>query len=351
VQANIGVQDDRRHPGSRHGAITRWLCTVGCIVTLAFGILVAPLVATAQPAAKIRRIGVLAFGSPPASPDWQQGSPFWQGLRELGWIEGQTIGFEWRWADRRFDRLPGLAGELVSLNVDVIFASGRAAIRAVQHATTTIPIVMLDVGDPVEFEFVKSLAHPGGNITGVTAIALELTGKQLELLKEAVPDATRIAILGPQPILAFHWPEVQRVAQALSVQLYALVVEAPGEFASAFELATKRGVGALLLLPWIVFVANERRLVELAEQSRLPTMFWRREIAEVGGLMAYGASSRDLFRRAATYVDKILKGAKPADLPVEQPTKFELVINLKTAQALGLTIPPIVLFRADEVIQ
>jgi putative tryptophan/tyrosine transport system substrate-binding protein len=239
----------------------------------------------------------------------------------------------------------------VRLNVDIIFAMSQPAIQAAQRATTTIPIVMMDVSDPVEAGFIRSLAHPGGNITGVTAIALELSGKQLALLKEAAPGVTRIAVLGTQAILALHGPEVQRVAQGLDVQLQVLVVEGLDDIANAFEHATRRRAGAVLVLPQLLFAVNDRRIAELAAQSQLPTIFWRREFAEVGGLLAYGASQQDLYRRAATYVDKILKGAKSGDLPVEQPTKFTLVINLKTAQALGLTIPPMLLFQADEVLR
>jgi ABC-type uncharacterized transport system substrate-binding protein len=329
------------------------LSAIGLIVILICGVLLAPLVADAQPQAKVPRIGILSPFSPTALSAGEE--TFRQTLRDLGYVEGQTLEFEWRWADRRSSGFvsgwTALADELVRLNVDLIFAMSQPAIRAAQRATTTIPIVMNDAGDPVQSGFVKSLAHPGGNITGVTVIALELSGKQLALLKEAVPSATRIAVLGTQGALALHWPEVQRVAQALDVQLQVLVVEGLDDVANAFEHATRRGAGAVLVLPLLLFAVNDRRIAELAAQSRLPTIFWRREFAEVGGLLAYGARQQDLFRRAATYVDKILKGAKPADLPVEQPTKFELVINLKTAQALGLTIPPIVLFQADEVIR
>jgi len=322
---------------------------VELIVILTLGFLCTPLVSAAQRRGTIPWVGILSpFSLADSSPSEEM---FRHMPHDLGYVEGQTIAFEWRWADREFARFPDLADELVRLNVDVIFAAGQAAIRAAQRATTTIPIVMIDVGDPVASGFVKSLAYPEGNITGLTTIAHDLLGKQLELLKEAVPGVSRIAVLGHQATLAAHWPEVQRASQALNVPLQALVVHMPGEFASAFELATKRGSGALLVLPHILFAANERRLAELAEQSRLPTIFWRREFAEAGGLMAYGASRRDLWRRAATYVDKILKGAKPGNLPVEQPTKFELVINLKTAQALGLTISPTLLFQATEVIR
>ncbi len=197
----------------------------------------------------------------------------------------------------------------------------------------------------------KSLAHPEGNITGVTALGPELVGKQLELLRAAVPEATKIGVLGTPYNLARYWPEVERTAQALDVQLQVLVVQGPEEFARAFELATQRGAGAVLILPWISVAANARWIAELAVQSQLPTMFRNRVFADVGGFMTYGASPYELYRRVAYYVDRILRGAKPADLPVEMPTKYELVINLKTAQALGLTLPPTLLFQADEVIR
>jgi len=319
---------------------------IGLMLTLA--VLVTPLTVEAQLRGKIPRVGILSLSSAEASSG--KGA-FQQALRDLGYVEGQNIGFEWRWADGSSVRLRTLAGELVRLKVDVILAVGEDAIRAAQHATTTIPLVMGDVGDPVKSGFVETLAHPGGNLTGVTAIALELVEKQLELLKGVVPEVTRIGVLGTPYNLARHWPELEHAAHALDVQLQVLVVRGPEELTRAFELATRRGAGAVLMLPWVHVDSNERWIAELAVQSRLPTIYWHREFAEVGGFMAYGASRRDLARRAASYVDKILKGTKPADLPVEQPMKLELVLNLKTAQALGLTIPPTLLFQADEVIR
>ena len=274
-----------------------------------------------------------------------------QALHDRGYVEGQNIRVERRSADQRVERLRDLAGEFVRLKVDVIVALGDDAIRATQHATTTIPIVMVGVHDPVALGFAKSLAHPGGNITGVTSLGQELVGKQLELLKAAVPEVTKIGVLGTPANLARFWPEVERTAQALDVQLQVLVVRDPEEFARAFELATKRGAGAVLLLPWISVVTNARWITDLAVQSQLPTIFRDRVFAEVGGFMTYGASRYDRNRRIAYYVDRILQGTKPADLPVEQPTTFELVINLKTAKTLGLTIPPTLLFQADEVIR
>ena len=324
------------------------LSTIGLLVIFALGT-VWPLLAASPK--KVPTIGVLAFASPPAEPDWKQRSVFLQELRHLGYVEGQNIRFEWRFADQRVDRLRDLAGELVRLKVDVIVATTEPATSETQHATTTIPIVMLGVNDPVALGFVKSLAHPGGNITGVTALGQELVGKQLELLKEAVPEVTKIGVLGTPGNLARFWPEVERTAQALDVQLQELVVKDPEEFPRAFELATKQGAGAVLILPWISVATNARWIAELAVQSQLPTIFRDRVFAKAGGFMAYGASNDDLYRRVAYYVDRILQGTKPADLPVEQPTKFELVINLKTAKALGHTIPPTVLYQADEVIR
>lgn len=322
---------------------------VGSLMLLTLSILWWSLVTDAQQVGNISRIGVLLpYASSEPSPSREA---FRQALHDLGYVEGQNIGFEWRWAERRLDRLPDLAHELVRLNVDVILAPSTPAIRAAQHATTTIPIVMIDAGDPVEAGFVQSFARPGGNITGLTAIAPEVVVKQLELLKEALPGVTQMAVLGTPGALAFYWSVLQHTALALGVQLQPLAVRTPNEFERAFTAATHEGAGALIVLPVLLFAANERRLAELAAQSRLPAIFWRGEFAEVGGLMAYGASRPDLWRRAAAYVDEILKGAKPANLPVQTPWKYELIINLKVAQAMGLTIPPMLLMQATEVIK
>jgi putative ABC transport system substrate-binding protein len=327
---------------------TMGLSTIGLLVMFALGT-VWPLLAASPK--KVPTIGVLAFASPPSEPDWKQSSVFLQELRHLGYVEGQNIRFEWRFADQRVDRLHDLAGELVRLKVDVIVAPTEPATSETQHATTTIPIVMAGVNNPVALGFVKSLAHPGGNITGVTALGPELVGKQLELLKATVPEVTKIGVLGTPGNLAGFWPEVERTAQALDVQLQVLVVRGPEEVARVFALANKRGAGAVLILPWVSVTANARWIAELAVQSQLPTIYWSRVFAEVGGFMAYGASNDDLGRRVAYYVDRILQGTKPADLPVEQPTKFALVINLKTAKALGRAMPPTLLMLADEVIR
>jgi putative ABC transport system substrate-binding protein len=321
---------------------------------LALAMLVALRTADAQHAGKVSHVGILSFSSAASSPggeefEWARGVE--QALHDRGYVEGQNIRVERRSADQRVDRLRDLARELVRLKVDVIVASGDDAIDAAQHATTTIPIVMAGVNDPVALGLVKSLAHPGGNITGVTTLGQDLVGKQLELLKAAVPEVTKIGVLSTPGHLARFWPELERTAQALDVQLQVLVVRGPEEFARAFELATTRGAGAVLILPWVSFAANARWIAELAVQSQLPTIFRNRVFTDVGGFMTHGASRHDVYQRVAYYVDHILKGTKSADLPVEQPTKFELVINLKTAKTLGLTIPPTLLFQADEVIR
>ncbi len=277
-----------------------------------------------------------------------------QGLRELGYAEGQDIVIERRVADGKTERLPGLAAELVRLAVALIVAPDPPSARAATNATRTVPIVMRSSGDPVASGLVASLARPGGNITGVYSIAEELVGKRLELLKEVAPHLSRVAVLWdpdfPGSARWFHEAEV--AARSLGLQLQSLEARGPSpDFARALGVATKERAGALITLrnPPIVF--HQRQIVNLAAKARLPAIYDDREFVESGGLMSYGANLVDLYRRAATYVDKILKGARPADLPVEQPTKFELVVNLKTAKALGLTIPPSVLLRADQVIQ
>ena len=276
-----------------------------------------------------------------------------QGLRELGWVEGKNVVIENRFADGNPRRLPELVAELVRLQVDVIVAGSTPAIVAARNATATIPIVMVTTGDPVASGLVASLARPGGNITGVTALGQALSAKRLELLTEAVPGATRVAVLG-NPTFPDTAPAVKGVnaaGRALGVQLRVLEVRDPAELDKAFAAMRSDRVEGLMVLGDPMFNAHRRRIVELVAKGQLPAMYGLREFVDVGGLMFYGASLPDMSRHAATYVDKILKGAKPADLPVEQPTKFVLVINMKTAKALGLTIPPSVLVRADEIIQ
>src|ERR1700730_16153042 len=316
------------------------------------GLLAAPLAAEAQPAGKVPRIGFLSVTSPSDRPPLLDA--FRQGLRELGWVEGQNIVIDYRYAEDRVDRLPGLAAELVRLKVDLIVSWGTQGVTAAKDATETIPVVMIAVRDPVGTGLIASLVRPGGNVTGVSGYAgLEIVAKQLVLLKETVPKIRRVAILS-NPANAYHQLAIREVnvaARSLGVQLQLLEARGPNEFDGAFAAMAKERVGALLVLSDAVLNSHRTRLADLAARSRLPAAYGVRESVEAGGLMSYGPSFLDLFRRAATYVDKILKGARPGDLPVEQPTKFELVINLKTAKALGLTIPPSLLQRADQVIE
>jgi putative ABC transport system substrate-binding protein len=322
---------------------------LSCAMLLTLALLVASLAAAAQLSAAVPRIGFLLLGSP--TPDSPFFEVFRQSLHELGYVEGQNAIFEYRWAGKA-DQFPHLAADLVRLNVDVIVAPSTPAIHAAKDATATIPIVILSVGDPVRSGFVESLARPSGNITGVTGpLTAEFSAKLLELLKEAVPEVARMAVLGSPTSVAFNSREVEIAARSLGVQLQFLAVQDADEFESAFETATGKSAGALIMLPTVFFTLNERKIAALAVQYRLPAIFWRRSFAEVGGLMAYGPSRHEQWRRAAALVGRILKGAKPSDLPVEQATTFELVINLKTAEALGLTIPPTLLFQATEIIR
>ena len=278
---------------------------------------------------------------------------FRQGLHELGYVEGKNIVIEYRYAEGKLDRLPALAAELVRLKVDIIVSAGPAPTRAAKEATTTIPIVMANDNDPVGNGFVASLARPGGNITGLATLTPEISGKRLELLKETVPRLSRVAILGTStfPGNAQALRETELAAGALGVQLQYLDVLGPKDIETAFRAAGKGRADAVLVLTGPVFVAHRTQLVNFAAKSRLPVTYPQSEYVEDGGLMSYGTNVAGLYRRAATFVDKILTGAKPADLPVEQPTKFELVINLTTAKALGLTMPPALLFQADRVIK
>jgi putative ABC transport system substrate-binding protein len=319
--------------------------------TLASGLLAAPLATEAQPAGKVTRIGVLeptSMASNAANLD-----AFRQGLRELGYVEGRNYIIEYRSADGRGERFPDLAAELVRLKVDVILTRGTPAVIAAKNATRTIPVVMAASGDPVLSGVVASLARPGGNVTGLSAIVDEVSGKRLELLRELVPGVSRIAGLlnMSNPIDALQWKEIEIAASSLRVQLQLLDVRKPGDFGRAFDAAIKQRAGALVVGVDALTWANHRTIVDLAAKQRLPAIYAGREFVDAGGLMGYGVSYPHLYRHAASFVDKILKGAKPADLPVEQPTKFELVINLKTAKTLGLTIPQSLLQRADEVIE
>jgi ABC-type uncharacterized transport system substrate-binding protein len=346
------VDNSQRHTRGRWEATLIMRTTVGLIVTCALSLLGALRAADGQPASTMPRIGYLEFGS--AAPGTPYLEAFRQGLRDLGWVEGQTIAMEVRDAQGQRERLPALAAELVRLKVDVIFASTTPAALAAQHATATIPIVIGFVADPVGSGLVASLARPGGNITGWTHLAgVALNAKRVELLMEAVPGAARIGALW-NPANPIHGPglqEVEAAAQALKVQLHAVGVQAPQELEGAFVALGKERVQALTVPPDGMFLAHQAQIIALVAQHRIPTIYGVRELAEAGGLMAYGVNLPEQYRRGATYVDKILKGAKPTDLPVEQPTKFDLVINLQTAKALGLTMPPTLLFQADKVIQ
>ncbi len=319
------------------------------LVILMLTLLVASLAADAQQPAKVHRIGYISGGGARAA---MLGEVFRQGLRDLGYVEGKNIVLEYRWAEGKFERLPDLAAELVRLKVDVILAAAQPAIVAAKNATQTIPIVAAVALVPVESGLVSSLARPGGNVTGVTlTVGPEIAGKWLELLKEAVPKVSRVAVL-LNPATPARTPflrETEVAARSLRVKLQILEVRGPEEFERAFAAMTS--ADALVVFGDSLMFLHRTRLAELAAKSGLPAMWTLREYVEAGGLMAYGASLPDVYRRAATYVDKVLKGAKPADLPMEQPTKFELVINLKTAKALGLTIPKSVLAQAHEVIK
>jgi putative ABC transport system substrate-binding protein len=308
--------------------------------------------ADAQQPGKIFRIGYLSPTSPSVSPT--RIDAFRQGLRELGYIESKNIVIEYRYAEGKFDRLPSLAAELVSFKVDLIVTTGPTVTRAAKEATTTVPIVMATDTDPVGNGFVASLARPGGNITGLSALAPELSGKQLELLKEVVPKLSRVAVFGTStnPGNAQMLREVKLAAGAFGVKLQYLEVRSPKDIETAFRAATKeRAEAVLYLVAGLVDAGHRTEITDLAVNSRLPVIYTGRASVEAGGLMSYGVNTADLDRRAATYVDKILKGRMPADLPVEQPTKFDFVINLKATKQIGITIPPNVLVRADKVIR
>ena len=307
--------------------------------------------AQAQQPKTVARIGYLE--TTPIAANLARIEAFREGLRELGYIEGKNIVLELRTAEGKADRLPALAAELVRLKVDVIVTGGPAGTRIAKKATSTIPVVMTFDNDPVGSGFAASLARPGGNITGLSVMAPEISGKQLEFLKEIVPKLSRLTVVGSsaEPGYAQTLKEAELVAGTLKVQLHYLDVTAPKDIEDAFAEMRKGHADAFLVLSSPILIAERKQLVDLAIRSRLPAIYYRREYVEAGGLMSYGVNFSELNRRAASYVDKILKGAKPGDLPIEQPTKFELVINLKTAKQIGLTIPPNVLARADKVIK
>ncbi len=324
------------------------------VALLTLALLAAPLVAEAQQPGKVYRIGYMSI---PSRQSAERLLPiFLEALRERGWVEGRNLLIEWRWAEGKLERLPDFAAELVRLNVDLIVAPQPDSALAAKNATRTIPIVFMFPADPVADGLVASLARPGGNATGLTSTpTLDILGKRLDLLKQAVPKASRVAVLSnPARAAALVAPmlrEVERAARSLRLELQVLGVRGPEDFDRAFEAMTREGANALFVLPDAMLFVHRQRLIDLEAKHRLPTMHSVREFVESGALMAYGVDLAWHMRRAAFYIDRILKGAKPADLPVEQPTKFELVINLKTAKALGLTIPQSVLLRADEVIR
>ena len=344
------IQDSalrNRHSALRWGVAMKQLFSILLVVA----VVVVAAIAHAQQPGKIPRIGYLSTNTPAAMSTRTEA--FRQGLRELGYVEGKNIVIEHRYAEGKRDRLPTLAAELVRLNVDIIVsAGGNGTASPAKQATNTIPIVMTNVTDPVGSGFIASLARPGANITGLAALTENLAGKRVELVKETFPKISRMAVLlDPEdPSKIVELKSIQAPANVLGVNLQAIEVRS-NDFQSAFNASTRERAGALLVLQNAVTNTGRKPIAELATKNHLPTMWAESGLMDAGGLMSYGPSYADLFRRAATYVDKILKGAKPADLPVEQPTKFEFVINLKTAKQIGVTIPPNVLVRADRVIK
>jgi putative ABC transport system substrate-binding protein len=324
----------------------------GALAVVAVSLLAATLAANAQPASKVRRIGYLSSGSAAASK--YVIDAFRQRLAELGWIDGENVVIEYRFAEGRHDRLPEFAAQLVQLKVDVIAAGPTPPAVAAKNATRNIPIVMTAVGDPVRLGLVASLARPGGNVTGVAFdVGLEVFAKGLELFREAIPKLRRVAVLSnpTNPAQPVAIQDVTAAARSLGLQLHLMEAASPDVFDATFAAMAKDRVDGVVILTEPMFLVNRARLAALAMQHRLPSMYAVRESVEAGGLMSYGPSLADSYRRAAVFVDKILRGAKPSDLPVEQPTRFELVISQKTAKALGVTIPRSLLLRADQVIE
>ena len=310
-----------------------------------------PLAARAQQPRKMPRIGVLLAGTPVSFS--LRAQAFRNGLQDLGYVEGKTIAIEWKWGYDRVDGLPALADELVGLNVDVIVTGGTPAAKALKGATRTIPIIKAIIGDPVAAGLVDSLARPGGNATGFSIVAPELSGKRLQLLKEIVPGISTAAVMSSisNPQSQIELSEMQVAAQTLELRLDSIQISAESSLEDAFEKLSKQSVQALIVLTDAILYSQRSRIVALAARKRLPAMYFFREFVKEGGLMSYAPSDSDLFRRAAFYVDRVLKGANPGDLPVEQPVKFELIINLKTAKALALPIPDKLIALADEVIE
>jgi putative ABC transport system substrate-binding protein len=314
--------------------------------------LAAPFLAAAQPSQKVFRVGHLSAGG--RTPDGAPPGPLREGLRGLGYVEGQNVAYEARFAEGKTERLPALAAELVRLKIDVIVATGGPAAVAAKQATSTIPIVLAPAaGDAVAAGLIASLARPGGNVTGLTDESVQLSAKRMELLKEAVPKAALIAVLwnANDQGMTLRYREIEKAARILHVEVQALGVREPDDFAVAFSTMTRRRPDALFLVTDSLTILNRKRVIEFATRYRIPAMYEFSSYVRDGGLMSYGPSPEDGFRRAALYIDRILKGAKPADLPAEQPTRYYLAVNLKTAATLGLTIPQSVLLRADEVMQ
>ena len=337
------------HNGFRFSNVRRRLLVAGA----AWPALAWAGAARAQAPAKIRRIGLLSPYLPSDSAVWYQA--FQLAMRDHGWIEGKNLSIEYRYAEGKIERVPDLAADLIRLKVDVIVTAITTDALTAQKAAKAIPaipIVTAAASDPVATGLAESLARPGGNVTGLSQMSYQLAGKRLELLKDMIPKLSRVAVLWtPSAGSTLIWKEIQLPAQQLGLQLHSLEVRSANGFAKAFEDATKARDGALLLVASPVIVTNLKQIADLAAKSRLPSIFQWSEFADAGGLATFGPDRADLFRRAATFVDKILKGAKPGDLPFEQPTKFEMVLNMKTAKALGLTIPQNVLFRASRVIE
>ncbi len=321
-------------------------------MTLLSGSAAWPLAARAQqPPSKVPRIGVLLAGS--RSSFSLRAKAFQEGLRDLGYVEGRTISIEWVWGEDRVERLPGLAAELVARHVNALVTGGTPAAKALKNATRTIPIIMAIIGDPVAAGLVDSLARPGGNATGFSIVAPDLSGKRLQLLKEINPKTTSVAVMShvANPQSAIELKEMELAARALDLELVSIQISDATPLDVAFEKLRTVAIQALIVLTDAVLYSQRSQIVALAAANRLPAMYFFRDFVQEGGLMSYAPSDTDLFRRAASYVDKVLKGTNPRDLPIEQPTKFELVINLKTAKALGLDVPPMLLARADEVIE
>jgi putative ABC transport system substrate-binding protein len=350
---SVGQTGSRSYHDNGMGTVAVRRTTTKLMVVVIALLLIGSLVAEAQPPAKVPRVGYLSATSRADVRSQRSLEAFRQGLRDLGYVESQSIMIEYRWADWKYERLPDLAAELVRLPVDVIVTGIVPAILAAKNATSTIPIVMTVVVDPVATGLVASIARPGRNITGSSMMAPELVAKQLELLREVVPQVSRVAILW-NPANPGNVPQLRQAevaARALGLRIQPLEVRDPTAIDRAFMLMTRERAGAFLVLVDSMLIGQRERIADLAAKSRLPAVYGWGEHAEAGGLMAYSANRFDSYRRAAVYVAKILKGAKPGDLPIEQATQFELIINLKTAKALGLTIPSSLMVRADQVIE